>query len=96
MDSNKKLFTRKEASLERKLSKFLVDLRWGALHKNTPNAKTKLISKKLRKTNPKVEDANECTDTTGPPLFMKVPNWARTKAMLSNTIFHSLNMFRRF
>ena len=56
MDSNKKLFTRKEASLERKLSKFLVDLRWGALHKNTPNAKTKLISKKLRKTNPKVEE----------------------------------------
>ena len=54
------------------------------------------IYKKLRKTNPKVEDANECTDTTGPPLFMKVPNWARTKAMLSNTIFHNLNMFRFF
>ena len=50
---------------------------------------------KLRKTNPRAEAANECTDTTGPPLLMKTPNSASKTAMSMSAMFHILNMPRR-
>ena len=42
--------------------------------------------------NPKVEAAKECTDTTGPPLLIKVPNRASIKVRETKIIFHSLKI----
>ena len=45
-----------------------------------------------RNKKPRVEAANECTETTGPPRFIKVPNNARTNVNETRIIFHSLNI----
>ena len=39
-----------------------------------------------------MDDANECTETTGPPLLINVPNWANINAILSRIIFQIWNI----
>ena len=65
---------RNEDSFDRKESIFLELRSAEYFHRKMIKGKIILIIMKVKKIYPSVEAANECTDTTGPPLLMNMPN----------------------
>ena len=55
-----------------------------------------VVAMKAKNSQPIEDCANECTDGTGPPRLMNIPNCAIVKAMMIITIFHIRNIPRRF
>jgi hypothetical protein len=91
--SRKRIFwPRKAASRDKKDSKeprlFRVSYR---SMKITSDAK-RVSPMIARKIHPMVDSAKECTEGTGPPLLINIPNCANVKLVMIRTIFHIRNM----
>ena len=80
MASKSRLLARNAASRDSVESREAELRKLPYLMKKTPKEKSRLNTKNPRKTHPKVEEAKECTDTTGPPRLMKMPNSASVNA----------------